>query len=334
MLIFQFLAALSVGVRLSYFPLLALPVAYSWGRFPHRIQQFAAFFAGIAIWLVPLVIDTGWPDLVEAALAQTTGHFTDWGGAIITEPKTGSRLSGFVSALWAHGLGGYWNGRHWLTAITSLGLVIPLAALAFRVLPGSSNLVSNENKDEKPNFEFHIILIASLLIYAAWVFFFQNINYKPRHILPFLPFMLLAVAFGFEVIRKKTKPVFVAVMAVFFCGYIFTSIYLNIQHQKPTAIAQVKDYLIKNADSSSQIVSIGLVNYFLDRQGVDANFISIENGEEVIQSALQSDRKTFVIGKFEDSVSHSSAKRVTFYHNPYVNNMWDVVYLNQYCGTP
>ncbi len=104
------LAGLLAGLRLSYLPLVVIPVLLVLARSDRPVRLIAAGGAGVGVWLVPMVLDTGLWTLIDVAWGQTTGHFTDFGGTVQTESDLGRRLAGTVQGLWADGLGGWWPG--------------------------------------------------------------------------------------------------------------------------------------------------------------------------------------------------------------------------------
>ena len=114
-----FLIGILAGTRLSYLPALIVPVAFAIYKSKTRKNLLYSFVLGNIIWLLPLVWVTGWNDLIIAASKQTIGHFTDFGGTLITENNWSLRLKNFSSSIWADGFGGYLAGRHWLTIILS-----------------------------------------------------------------------------------------------------------------------------------------------------------------------------------------------------------------------
>ena len=118
-----FVAGLSLGVRLSYAPMLLLPLLLRLKERGPRLQFVAAGAAGVAVWLIPLIAVTGWTELTKAAQTQTQGHFADFGGTVATEPDFALRSIGLFEGIWADGFGLYWEGRHVVTACTTVALL-------------------------------------------------------------------------------------------------------------------------------------------------------------------------------------------------------------------
>ena len=180
------LAGLLAGLRLSYLPFVAVPlVGLLAVQSRLRVPLVAAGLAGTVVWLVPLVVDTGWAALVAAAQQQTVGHFTDFGGTALAEPAGwGTRLGRTIEAVWADGLGGWWPGRHGLTVLVALG-----HAAAF--VAGEQAL--REDEAERRALWW---LLGCAAVYAVWIVAYQNVLYKSRHALPLIAVALFVLALG------------------------------------------------------------------------------------------------------------------------------------------
>ena len=110
---------------------------------------------------------------------HTLGHFYDYGGSIITDNDLNKRVIRLIESIWSDGMAGYWIGRSWKTLIISFFLILLL-------LIGLYETIKNI-KFEK---SLKLIFLCTLL-YMLWIFLFQNIIYKSRHILPILLFIFL-----------------------------------------------------------------------------------------------------------------------------------------------
>ncbi len=176
-----FIAGLMLGVRLSYAPMLLPPLWATLRAVSERALLVGAGLAGVAVWLLPLIAITGWDDLVAAARAQTTGHFTEFGGTVATEPDYVRRAVKLFEGLWADGFGLYWSGRHWVTLVAAIALLGTLYAIGRDLLRHAS---------------WPRALWWGGVLYLAWVFFFQNVVYKSRHVLPLLPVLAIGLAYA------------------------------------------------------------------------------------------------------------------------------------------
>ena len=307
-----FIAGLSLGVRLSYAPLLLAPLL---SRLK-GLRLAGACAAGVAVWLIPLIATTGWEELVAAAQTQTRGHFTEFGGTVSTEPGLALRSAALFESIWADGFGLYWEGRHWVTACTAVALLGVLAAGWRGVAPRANRTV---------------LLSAPLigcLIYLGWIFLFQNVVQKSRHVLPLLPFLALVPAFACDRIFREGKRLLLLVPFAFLACYGYATLYLVAQHRNPTAIARIHQHLSARKSEDLRIASVPLIKYFLASQGLRAVYIPIEDPEDL--HALDETRGggLFVIGSPLPDREPEAAR--TFYHNPYVNRLWPELTLYEY----
>lgn len=189
-----------LGVRLSYFPiaLACLGVVVWQERLGWRglLARASDLAAGIMLWLIPLVIIARPRPLVAVLWVQGVGHFTRWGGSAITVPSPLDRLHGVVWGAWANVLGGAWLDApplRWITAPILAALVI---AAATRVRGLSRR---------QPE------LAAAAAAYFLWAALGQNIAYKPRHLLPLAPLMIVALAAAADRIVARSRPAIAAV---------------------------------------------------------------------------------------------------------------------------
>ncbi|MEM7040496.1 MAG: hypothetical protein AAF570_26255, partial [Bacteroidota bacterium] len=234
LMLFGFVVGFEAGVRLSYIPFFLPALLLCW-YFPRRIPQMGlAMVAGIAVWLLPFVWITGLDELMEAGKVHTEGHFTDWGGGVMSEGQSYAvRFNAMVKSIWADGLGAWWPLRHWLTIVLSVGLGIGMLN-GLRVLSQKKSVVRDVSV---------LLLMACLLVYSLWAFFFQNIIYKPRHVMPLLPFLSMLIAYGWvQLIEKGPQWRRVTGLSFLLCMTIVTGV-LVIQHRKPSAISQLKTWL-------------------------------------------------------------------------------------------
>lgn len=141
-----------------------------------RLAALAASAAGVLAWLLPLAVLAGGPSaLLDIGFSFVDGHFHDWGHTAFTDAGNGpavvwpQRLAAFAGNLLHYALG-------------------PVAVAA--LLVSAAGLWFQAPADRKP-----WILLAMALPYALWVALGQNPD-KPRHVLPLLPPLLLAVAHG------------------------------------------------------------------------------------------------------------------------------------------
>ena len=308
-----FIAGISLGVRLSYTPMLLVPLLLRLKERGPRLQFVAAGAAGVAVWLIPLIAITGWAELTKAAQTQTQGHFADFGGTVATEPDFALRSIGLFESVWADGFGLYWAGRHVVTACTTVALL--------------GILVANWRAVDRS-----VLLSApfiSCILYLGWIFLFQNVVHKSRHVLPLVPFLALILAFACAQIATQGPRFFRLVVIAFFFCYGYVTLHLVVQHKKPTAIAQIHQYLAAKKSDALHIASVPLIKYYLASQALRAVYMPIrDQGDLDALNALDDTAELVVIGSpLQDRVPKATK---TFYHNPYVNRMWPELTVYEY----
>ncbi|WP_437917311.1 hypothetical protein WME73_25055 [Sorangium sp. So ce302] len=244
------LLGVGLGVRLSYFPFalacLAVIARGEGGRLAW-LARGRDLAAGALAWLVPLVLIATPRDLVATTWLQGLGHFTRWGGTAITVSSPLDRLRGVIWGIWANGLGGAWPdapAARWLGAPLLISL---LAAGALRV---ASRERAARALREQPE------LWASAFAYFLWALLGQNIAYKPRHWLPLVPLLLVAMAAGAAALSaarpaaegaprhralRGTAPF--ALVAALAAQWLVDAISLARQHEAPSPAAAIVRFL-------------------------------------------------------------------------------------------
>ena len=311
------LAGLSLGVRLSYAPLLLPALLCRWLHKGSRLRFALSGAIGVAAWLIPLAAVTGFKEIIAAATAQGHGHFVNFGGTVFTEPNVFERVVRLMESLWADSFGLYWPGRHWLTAITALTL--------FGILVGGRSTLL-KNLDHKLLFGTPAF---GCLLYLAWIFFFQNIVHKSRHVLPLLPFLTLIIAVAASHLITHRSLILKIVLVAFAATYAYVTLHLVIQHKKPSAVAQVYDHLKSREGDGLHVVSTPLMKYYLASQGLDASYTVVRNKDDLEANANVVDPMgLFSVGS---PLPNRTAKSTfEFYHNPYVNRMWPNLFVYEY----
>lgn len=298
------------GVRLSYLPVLLVPVCRHFILSKNKINLFISITAGFLFWLVPFIWVTGFENLFNSAFKQANGHFLDFGGTIITENNWTKRIFVIIRSIWADGLGGYWFGR----SLQTLLLSIPMVYIMYS---GFKNL-----KTKKP-INLYWILISFICVYGLWIFFFQNVIYKSRHVLPLLvPFILILLQ-GVMFLIRKDNILNKIIVILFFLSLINVTSVLVVQHKGSSAISRIKDQLIVN-NNDQIIASTPLINYYLKYNGVVGKFFDIENENDIHKIIALENDSLYLIGNFKDSFinNYNIVSDSIFFHNPYVNRMW------------
>jgi hypothetical protein len=322
------LAGILLGIRLSYLPLL-VPVLFVRLKHPQRLKYIIAGAIGILVWLIPLLWITGWNALITAAQTQSQGHFSDFGGTVSTHPELWFRLIKLFESVWADGFGLYWRDRHFTTACLTIIIGI-IVVLNWRTLKKwtTEKLFGNDSLFLNPVF-------TGCVVYLVWIFLGQNIIHKSRHVLPLLPFLALGIAFACNRIvgtpvNGRLRKITWGFVIIFFLCYSYVTLNMVVQHTKPTAIAQIHEYLRdkqREQDDKLHIVSVPLIKYYLASQAVDATYIPIKSEMDLAQLD-ELETGLVVIGSQLSNRKPKSEK--TFYHNPYVNRMWPELPLFEY----
>ena len=310
-----FLAGILGGIRLSYLPMLVPALLISLPRRP--LERIAAALAGLMVWLLPLVMLTGWETLVDAAKTQSRGHFWEFGGTIASEPMLWLRVTKLAESLWADGFGLYWEGRSIITACTTVVAVVILGA-SWREIRRVKQLdVMNA-------------CFIGCIVYLIWIFCFQNVVHKSRHVLPLVPFLALFVAFACARIIEHRNRILKAAIVLFVLCYGYVTLHLVIQHKSPTAIAQIHQHLSAKQSDRLRVASVPLITYYLASQGLRAVYIPIQNPDNLAALHDKSDDSSELVVIGSPLEGRRPKVERTFYHNPYVNRMWPEIPVFEY----
>ena len=310
-----FLAGILGGIRLSYLPMLIPALIVSLPR--RTLRHTVAGLAGLTVWLLPLILLTGWDTLVKAAQSQSQGHFLEFGGTIASETNLLVRTTRLLESLWADGFGLYWNGRNIVTACTSVALAAILAANWGEIRKIKRSDVLNA-------------CFIGCIVYLIWIFCFQNVVHKSRHVLPLVPFLALFLAFACARIIERRNRILKAALILFVLCYGYVTLHLVIQHKSPTAIAQIHQHLSAKQSDRLRVASVPLIAYYLASQGLQAVYIPIRDPADLAALHENPDDASdlVVIGSPLEGRTPKAEK--AFYHNPYVNRMWPNLSLYEY----
>ena len=303
------------GIRISYLPFLIYPTLLILIKRKNTSSFIVSGLCGVLIWLVPLIWVTGYQNLYLTAHKHLLGHFTEYGGTILTENSWHVRLQYLIHTIWSDGFGGYWYNRSLITLILSF-LLIPIFILTSRKI---KFLFYNNSV-----FKY---LILSSIIYLIWIFFFQNIIYKSRHVMPLVLVMILFVSAIFSDFLQKKNHLISIYTLLLFTFMSYTTIKLSTQHKEPTAINKLSQYLINR--NEPLVISVPLINYYLKSQNLSAEFMDIEYDAKEIDIDLDKiDKEIIVIGDFTEKINgFNIVSEKSFHHNPYVNRMWSTINL-------
>lgn len=320
---YHFLAGLLAGVRLSYLPFLLVPSAYLIFTKENFFKQTSCFVVGILTWLVPLMLETGWQELWNVAQMQSEGHFYEWGETILTGSHYWLRLEKIIETTWADGFGGFMFNRAFYTVLISTGLVLGGLIGLKKLNPGKDKATQN----------IFIVFLFSLLCYFLWIYFYQNVIYQSRHILPFIPFVTIIIALGLSYLMAKKNLLYRGFIIVFFSGNLIFTLGLTNQHIERTAIANAANYFQSlNLDNNSVIYTTSLVRQYLSaHKNINTQFVEHDQSEnEKILQLKQKGLPIYSTHNIDKLIGEEAKKETVFYHNPYINRVWPKVVIYEY----
>ncbi len=307
------LTGLLAGVRLSYLPFVLLPLLIALFRTRREPTAIGVFILGILLWLTPMVLDTGWDELIAAAGKQTAGHFQDFGGTVTSVPDMEERRLAVLKGVVADGFGGYWEHRGTIAVIITIGLLLLLGRGAWWMFGRETDGL--------------VITILSASIYIAWILLYQNVVYQTRHVLPLIPVVLtLAWAGAAQLMRSGWSGR--VVVSLFLTIYGLTGIVIALQHTSPTAIARVADHLRNENREHRVLLSSPLINFYLQSTGVKGTYIDADQTHP--ERKISSHQNLTVIGWYGSLIERAPLKTITFHHNPYVNPIWPEIPVSEY----
>ena len=306
-----FILGLSIGIRASFIPFLFPFIIYYFIKNKTDIHYFIFFgFLGVCTWLVPLVLITDLNQLFNLALHDASGHFTDWGGTVFSSDNSIlNRFYKTFESLLADNMGGWWIERSWIT-------VFPSIAYLYFTYNGLINMKNEKIKKE------HFLILACMMTYLIWILFFQNVIYKPRHVIPLIPFIMMFFDWG---IQKSTKTYFSKLLIILLCfSTVLISGTIVYQHKyRTTAINQMKEFVVNYNTPKKVFYSSSLIRDFVDshrnKNGYLENYSkSFKNRQLTLKSYSQG----FTIFSTQELKSLNLIDKKRFFHNPYLNRLW------------
>jgi hypothetical protein len=186
---------LMFGVRLAYIPFLC-----TWGWLVYTLCRqrcdylpltttLNGMVLGVGLWLVPFLLKVGLPDMIMAAKMNTAGTVYQYGHTLVTSHDYLGRAAQLYGwNLLVHGLGFWWPDTSPLRLVPS---ALSLAALVAFWRFTCRRLDRG-------------MLLAWVLPYGIWLYVAQNPD-NPRHVLPLLPPLLMAMAAGLGAIRHRFR---------------------------------------------------------------------------------------------------------------------------------
>jgi hypothetical protein len=240
------LLGLGLGVRLSYVPLLlswaALLLYLYWQSDRQRgVLSDGAYglLIGVCLWLAPQLALTGGIELLHDGLAFTSGHFSKWGGTLLSatpqHQQWAYRATMFAWGLLAYGLGFWWPDTSILRMLPSLVMLIAFGLCCRHLRWGKQTG----------------FLLLYALPYSLWIGIGQHAD-QPRHLLPLMPVALMLLALGLERLRQLSSAVGHLACALLLVALGGMSTRLIVVHRlTPPPQLQVLQYVTRHFDSRS-----------------------------------------------------------------------------------
>ena len=314
-LIFGILIGLECGVRLSFIPFFLPALILITNR--KIFISILSLTLTILLWLIQLIYLTGYNQLIDILFNDMHGHFFKWGGTILSsDASLLSRILKIIEFIFVDGFSFWTPERHWTTLVNSLMITILIVAITFK----SDKLIKyRKNK----------IIIFCFLSYLIWIFLFQNINYKPRHIIPFIPLLLYIFSVGFisTFKKKKTQNILLLIILI---PHLYITIHLVNQHKSPSAISQITNFLEKKSNKKNIIFfTDGLKKFYFKNvyEKSNVNFLS-ENkiNDKLVSGYINSGHEVYSFKK----IKRKKYTEIYFFHNPYVNRLWSQLKIYKY----
>lgn len=238
-----FVLGVGLGARLSYFPfaLVAAPLAaMACGGIRGWLRAARDLGSGVMLWLLPLVWIGGAAPLVRTMWIQGTGHFTRWGGSVITVASPVERVAGIAWGAFANLLGGPWSdaggAMRWVAGAAVVVLAVAAATCGRAPWRGQREVV------------------AGTIAYAIWAALGQNSAHKPRHLLPLLPVVIVALAQGAEQLARRWRGAW-AVATALAAAWAVVGARLVSAHREPSPAAALVGDLARRGRDSALVVT-------------------------------------------------------------------------------
>lgn len=315
---------LGLGIRISNFPFIAVWAVslfyVTTRKVPREIKALSPGLLGLTIgiiaWLFPQIGYVGWRPFWQNGFAFSRGHFTDWGGSVITFGGL-DRIICLAKSIWTYGLGGWWYDSSVLRSIPSAIIAISL----FWFLKYC-------HTNRRVRF-FGVYVIPYLL----WVILGQNVA-NPRHMLPIIPMLLMMIAYGlckaYERSRKSVSHIFILIMIVSMAVTSFRLV--NKYHQEVPAPVQIIQWIERQCNPLSLRIYCSDEKRFFDYYAPQWDVRKVRDMTEVQTDLLSSVWKPQNIlmvhsGRETRQFSTTHPPIVTFRGNPYTDSTRDELLL-------
>jgi hypothetical protein len=246
------IAALMVGARLSYLPLIFanLPLL---ALFPRAKQRYTAaalytltFVLGGILWLAWQIYMDGLGGFLSATRVHLSGHYTEWGESINTDPHLLERPWRAISTLGIYGFGllltPSWSPLHFISTLAWAGLVF--LGMGKKTVPETAKSTATLAAR---------VAYAWFGIYTLWVFLSHDVGLD-RYWLPIVVGLILVLAVRLpEQVQKAPRFAYgtaLCVLSIVGCG-----ITLAIQrNQNPPLQVRFAQYLQKYLQKDAMVM--------------------------------------------------------------------------------
>jgi hypothetical protein len=121
-------------------------------------------------------------------------------------------------------------------------LVVLFASAALRVTRGARGLGAQPD------------LVAAFVAYVVWAALGQNTAYKPRHLLPIAPILMVALAAGADALIARARAM-LAVPIIVVIAWFYEGLSLVRIHREPSPAAAIVHYLRDASDDRPVLTS-------------------------------------------------------------------------------
>tara|TARA_B100000900_G_scaffold416222_1_gene450225 strand:+ start:586 stop:2025 length:1440 start_codon:yes stop_codon:yes gene_type:complete len=318
--LFGVLLALECGVRISFIPFF-LPTLVLLSKRNILLTLFS-FSLVFLLWLFPLIYITGFENLLSIFLNDINGHFYKWGGTVLSsDTSISERFFNIFRFIFVDGFSFYEYGRNWITIINTFILLFFFLSLMFHLKRIRNFLLLNKEL---------VIFSFCFITYFVWILFFQNINYKPRHILPFLPLFCCFIAVTTSIYTKrKLVNIFLFILLI---PYLYISLVVNFQHKNPSAISQINEYFSKNRQGKIVVFADALQVFYFNKSCNNENIKYINSNKRtafLTKNYIDAGYSVYSFISFPE-IKKNLVEELYFYHNPYVNRLWSELKIYKY----
>lgn len=267
------LYGLTLGVRLSYFPLGAVLLIPMW-KWTIRQNMHRARLAGglllmmmsgaaaIFFWLIPAAATEGglfayW----QLGKSFTEGHFAQWGGTVWSSGSFWPALGDWIARQWLFtGLTGN-DGRTYsswgFSMLLLFGIILTMAIAALQA--GRNGTAAAHFGPIRFSRERLFFFVLWIIPYTGWVLFGQNVD-KWRHLLPLYPlpamllsFLIITAGDGISSVKAR-KFLIISFTVLYLFALGAQSTILLRDYRQPQPVALLARFITQNGLSNKAIV--------------------------------------------------------------------------------